>query len=207
MAYGENEYGLLYKGEQPPDEVELSGARVFRWRPDWRDPVELRYSASTIIAESMEHVEQRRAQYAALKRMMSFTVADDEYLPEVENFIRRWHSSVIWMPVWSERMVVTTAALIGLDVIDVEATADRFSLNEYADYVCLIDQDGVLDPEVFSVESVAATSITVAAAVVGAYTSANAMLYPAVRMIQDGNSLSDLTAHYGRYALTWKEWF
>jgi len=96
MAYGLEAYGTYgYKGEQLPVGVALDGDRVFQWRPDWKDGIQLSYLSSTIISETSRYVEQRRAQYSALKRRMSFNVADDEYLPAVEHFIRQWHSSVI----------------------------------------------------------------------------------------------------------------
>lgn len=208
MAYGLEAYGTYgYKCEQPPVEVALDGNRVFQWRPDWKDGTQLSYISSTIISETSRYVEQRRAQYATLKRKMSFAVADDEYLPAVEHFLRRWHSSVIWMPVWSERIVVSTAALQGETVIDVVGTADRFSLNTLGGHVALLDKNLELDPEIFELSAVGATSITLATAVAGAYTSANALLFPAFSAFLDTNQITDITGKYSSAVLNWREWF
>jgi hypothetical protein len=208
MAYGVEKYGTLgYKCETVPDEVQLAGNRVFKWRPDWKDGVTLSYFANTIISESSRYIEQRRAQYATLKRKQSFAVADDDYTPELEMWLRRWHSSVVWMPIWSERLVATTAVLQGETVIEVEDTLGRFSLNSIGGFVVVLDRNLVLAPEIFRLESVAATSVTLSAVVVGAYTSANAMLFPAFSAIHDTNQITDITAHYRSASLVWREWF
>lgn len=208
MAYGSEAYGTEgYKGEVVPVDVALDGSRVFRWRPDWKDGIQLSYLSSTIISETQHYVEQRRAQYSTLKRRMSFAVADDEYLPAVEHFIRRWHSSVIWMPVWSERLAVSTASLQGETVIDVVDTANRFSLNTLGGHIVLIDRNLTLDPEIFALSAVGDTSVTLATAVSGEYTSANAMLFPAFSAFLDTNQITDITAKYASAVLNWREWF
>ena len=208
MPYGEYGYGEYgYKGEQPPAPVPLVGERVFQWRPDWKDGVSLGYVANTVISESQYHVEQRRALHGTLKRRTSFTVADDEYLPAVENFLRRWHSDIIWMPLWQERLVVTAIGGGGILQISVADTTDRYNLNNLCTHLALIDQNLSIAPELFVIDTISADVITIETSVVGAYTTENALLYPVITMYLDTNTLTDITAHYGQYALAWREWF
>lgn len=207
--YGINLYGQYgYKGIQTSDDPEPVAGALFRWLPDWSEPVVMSYRYDTVITHTDHHVEQRRARWSVAKRAITFRVWLDEQARGIEHWLRVKHGTIIFVPVWQEPLTIETeGSLAGVSSLTLSSIANKHNARHLSTYFALIDRSGVIDPEVLTASAIADTTLTLESAITGAHTAAGSYLFPAMCAYFEQPRLNDVTAHVVEHALTFREWF
>jgi len=208
-VYGNCVYGEgFYKGVAAAPVVAQSVELYFGFLPNWISPVIMDYSFRTSISKSRKLKEQRKAAIDQARRQTSFRVLEWKDSPKIQMFLEENHARPIFLPVYTEPIVVSAPDnLQGQNVLTTGDLSQYFNLDQFTDYIIIIDGLGELDAEVIELSSYTANEVTLAANITGAYTRGRAHIYPAMYAFITGKKMIDETDTIVDYELTFREYY
>lgn len=151
---------------------------IVDFEPDWNSPPEVSYAFQSVVQSTPRFVEQRRPLLPSPIRGMKCTYTlEAEEAQRLANVLSHGASKFLGVPVYSEPLIPTSLDQ-GASIISVTEDVSYMWNIQNCLYAIVIDFVSHAS-EILQVLSASSTTILLSGSILGAYTPANCVVYPA----------------------------
>jgi hypothetical protein len=202
---GPSTIDALFNWQVDGDDYELQvlGNRivVFPFLPDWRNGLTEGLEWQSSVERAFSGDEQRRELRAAARKTLNYdlTILDQHEAARIENMLFGWQSRNFAIPIPTDRGQLTSAASLGVTVLNIDTT----DLGFYAGQPALLYIDSETY-EAVDVQTVSAASLTLVRPTANAWPIRTWVFPAGVAHLPSQQTLNRETDYYITAALTWQ---
>jgi len=175
--------------------------------PNWIYSVNLSYNFRTVISLTRRKLEQRKALIVKPQRKLNYIITTNQKGTTILNYLIYLKARNIVTPIYTEPVLLSiNDSLLGRTSLLVNNISYYFNLNNYTNYIVLIDKRKTLDTEVLTIDSLTADTINITSPVTQNFIGNTTIIYPLFSCYLSNKDFKDITDTMTKIELEFTEY-